>query len=215
MASLDKRLAELITQTCSCPQDSLERQRGLNQLIWEIQQSGKLLRGVGEPDYEDALQQTWLYLCRNLCEATTGDVYDPERASVITWINDYLKWRLKDNRYKWHDMKSLRVQTIMFEDDDCIDPVDHLMAPPSAPPIIDEIFDWLEKEKKILKRIYVRDRPDINCYDLIPRRLPPETAWEDLAVEFGVAVTTISNFYHRECRPRLKEFIVSQGYFEE
>ncbi len=31
-------------------------------------------------------------------EASTGDKYDPNRSSVITWLNAYLKRRLQDGR---------------------------------------------------------------------------------------------------------------------
>ncbi|HEY9859034.1 MAG TPA: hypothetical protein V6D16_05985, partial [Candidatus Obscuribacterales bacterium] len=78
MDEIDQQLRQLVMAACGQPRGSLERQRALNQLIWQIQRSGKLLRGVGVPDYEDALQQTWLYCCRNLCEALTGNAYDPD-----------------------------------------------------------------------------------------------------------------------------------------
>ena len=89
MDTLDKQLCQLVIETCYYPRSSLERQKGLNEIVWRIQQSGKLMSCIGVPDYEDAIQQTWLYFCRNLCEATTGDAYNPERASVITWLNAY------------------------------------------------------------------------------------------------------------------------------
>lgn len=206
------QLRQLVIATCSQPRGSLERQRRLNQLIWHIQRSGKLLRGSGVPNYEDALQQTWLYFCRNLCEAVTADPYDSTKASVITWINAYLKRRLQDNYQAVAEQQAKTLSWQPSDLDDSADPIAQLPARPDVPPILDEIQAWLERDGKQLRRIHVRDRPEINCLVLIQRRLPPETSWEQLAQEFGVAIATLSNFYQRECFPRLLSFGQSQGY---
>lgn len=214
MDELDEQLQQLVRETCSHPRGSLGRQKRLNQLIGKIQQSGKLLRGVGVPDYEDALQQTWLYFCRNLCEAITGDRYNSERASVTTWINAYLKRRLWDMRQEAVRKKAITVVRQVSDEDELLDPIDNLPAQPSPPPMLEEIREWVEQQGSQLRRIYVRDRPDINCQVLILRRLPPETSWEELAKEFNVAIATLSCFYQRECFPRLLNFGKSQGYFD-
>lgn len=208
----ENQLRQLVLATCSQPRGSLERQRRLNQLIWHIQRSGKVLRGAGVPNYEDALQQTWLYFCRNLCEAVTADPYDSTKASVLTWINAYLKRRLQDN---YQTVAAQQARTLSWQPsdaDDISDPIANLPARPDVPPILDEIQAWLEQDSKQLRRVHVRDRPDINCQVLIQRRLPPETSWEQLSQEFGVAIATLSNFYQRECFPRLLSFGQSQGY---
>lgn len=211
---MDEHLDRLIVEICCHPPGSLERQRGLNRLIGQIQKSGKLLRGDGVPDREDALQQTWLYFCRNLCEATTGKAYDSTRASVITWLNAYLERRLQDSRSHTIAKRKLTVEPSLSTTGEYLDPLEQFPAPTQPLPILEEICTWVKQECHTLKRIHVRDRPDINCYSLMLRRLPPETPWEDLATEFSVAIATLSNFYQRECRPRLKAFILSQGYFD-
>ena len=199
---LHNQLRQLVAETCCHPPRSLERQRSLNRLVWRIQQSGKLLRGTGVPGYEDALQQTWLYFCRNLCEAGTTDPYDPERASVTTWINAYLKRRIQDIP------SGGRPQF-----DDVLNPIDNLSARPETPPILEDIRKWVENSSKF-RRIHLRDRPDVNCQVLLLRRLPPETSWEKLAKEFGVPTSTLSNFYQRKCFPLLLEFGKSQGHID-
>jgi hypothetical protein len=210
-----QQLRQLVTETCSHARGSLERQRGLNQIIWKIQQSGKLWRGNSSPSdgYEDALQQSWLYFCRNLCEATTGNAYDSERANVITWLNAYLKCRLQDARQEQAEQKYRAVDRQVSDGEELLDPVDNLPAQPDPPPILQEIREWVAKEGSQLRRIHVRDRPDINCQVLILRRLPPESTWEELSREFGVAIATLSNFYQRECFPKLRNFGKTQGYF--
>ena len=168
---------------------------------------------IGVPDYEDAIQQTWLYFCRNLCEATTGDAYNPERASVITWLNAYLKHRLQDIRIKAAS-NAIAAYTHLSDFDESLDPVNNIPAPPAPPPILSDILEWVELEGSLLRSIHLRDRPDINCQVLIQRRLPPETTWEELAKEFKVGISSLSTFYQRECFPRLLNFGKSQGYLE-
>ncbi|RMG05668.1 MAG: sigma-70 family RNA polymerase sigma factor [Cyanobacteria bacterium J055] len=208
---MDENIDRLIAKTCCCPKGSLERRRRLNQLIGEIQRSGKLLRGAGlaHSDYEDALQQTWLYLCRNLCEPTTGQAYDPNRGCVTTWLNAYLKRRIQDRFQKAAERAKKRMP---YYRDEPLDPVETIAAPPEPPPILDDIKEWVENESRQLRKIHVRNRPDINCYVLILHRLPPERSWEDLSQQFGVGISTLSNFYQRECFPRLLAFGRSQGY---
>ncbi|MDJ0689538.1 MAG: helix-turn-helix domain-containing protein [Xenococcaceae cyanobacterium MO_188.B32] len=46
-------------------------------------------------------------------------------------------------------------------------------------------------------------------------RLPPETSWQELSKEFGISISTLSNFYQRQCMPRLRNFAKSEGYIEE
>ena len=203
---------EHVQKACGYPRGSKERNKQLNEVIWRIQQSGKLWSGEGVHDYEDALQQTWLYFCRNLCEATTGDRYDPQRASVMTWLNAYLKARLYDRRINSYIEKNVKAEPMLSKDGELLDPLDLIQARPDPPPILEDIREWLEKEGSKLRSIHVRDRPDINCQVLIERRLPPETAWKVLAQEFGVAISALSNFYQRECFPRLLNFGKLQGY---
>lgn len=95
MEEFEVSLRQLVVETCQQKIGSLDRQRGLTRIVRSIAKSGKLWK-ENTPDYEDALQQTWLYFCRNLCEATTGDRYDPSRSSVTTWLNAYLRRRLQD-----------------------------------------------------------------------------------------------------------------------
>ncbi|MBD2250122.1 sigma-70 family RNA polymerase sigma factor [Nostoc parmelioides] len=204
-------LTALVKQTCQHPRGSIERQKGLHEIIWRIQQSGKLFRGTGVPDAEEALQKTWLYFCLNLCEATTSEEpYNSSQGSVITWLNAYLRYRLKDIVVP--DQKIIHYSS--DENGEEVDPTDLIPARPEPPPILEEIQEWLKKEAHTLRRIYVTNRPDINCLVLIERRLPPETSWKDLSQEFGVSIATLSGFYQRHCFPRLLNFGISQGYID-
>ncbi len=190
MATLEEQLKQLVTETCQHPPRSLGRQKGLTTIIRLVNRSQKLWK-ESSAYYEDALQQTWLYFCRNLCEATTAKAaYDPERSSIFTWMNSYLKRRLQD-MYIGEKIKPIP------------DPI-----PPEPSTLLDRILEWVEADStKNLRRTHVRDRPDVNAQVLILKRLPPdEASWQSLAQEFDLPISTLSSFYRRRCLPILKQF---------
>ncbi|MFW5763187.1 MAG: sigma factor [Coleofasciculus sp.] len=203
---IDQQLRQLVAQTCQYPRRSLQRRRCLDQLIRAIAQSGKLWR-ENTPDYEEALQLTWLYLCRNI------ENYDPARATVITWLDAYLKQRLKDLFRK-------RCQQLHHESqpppdwENPTDPIENLPdTHPDIPPILAETRQWAESDPEgELSNSHIRGRPDITCQVLILRRLPPETEWRKLEAELNCKVSTLATFYQRHCVPLLRKFGESQGY---
>ena len=89
----EEQLSYLVTQACRYQVGSAQRQKNLTKIIRLI--ANKLWK-ENTPYYQDALQQTWLYFCQNICEGKTGKSYDPNRGSIVTWLNFYLKKRLYD-----------------------------------------------------------------------------------------------------------------------
>ncbi len=215
MDEFEERLRQLVGETCRHRFNSIERQQGLTQIVRMIVKSGKLWQEKA-PFYEDALQQTWLYFCRNLCEAATGDKYDPNRSSVITWLNAYLRRRLQDLHVQKHiqlkQTNALQIDAV----DDMSNIIEALEAPPDIPPILETTRQWIETDPDgELRRTHIQGYPEVNCQFLLLQRLPPETSWEVLAVQFGLSVSTLSSFYRRQCIPRLRKFGESQGYIED
>lgn len=216
MSDLDTELRQLVEEACKHPPGSLPRQKGMTQVIRLV--TGKLW-SENVPYYQDALQQTWIYFCQNLCEATTGDRYNPERSTVTTWLNYYLRRRLQDF---YIDRQKQQVRTVSGKvktsrsgesSAEVVDPIDILPANPDVPPILNEVRAWAEADKTgELRRVHIEGHPQVNCQELILRRLPPETSWKDLSAEFGLTVSTLSSFYQRQCLPRLRKFGESQGY---
>jgi hypothetical protein len=198
---LDQQLRALVQETCACQPGSLQRQRCLDKLIRELLASGQVWRrgNIPEPDFQDLLQKSWIYFCQNLCEATTAHTpYDPDRASVATWFNAYLKKRMLDY---WLTQQPP-------PEPDYWEPV----APPEPPPILEEVLAWLQKEQRALARVHVRDHPEISCDRLIRRRLPPATSYRLLAQEWQIPEATLQGFYQRECLPRLRQAGKDLGY---
>ncbi len=194
MDELEGQLHQLIKEACKAMPGSSDRQKKLTKIIRLIQNSGKIWRD-SSPYYEDALQQTWLHLCRNF------HVFDPERGNVTTWLNVHLQWRLKDY---WSQEQQ---QKAWIQNGEMID----VPAQAEPPPILPTVKQWVEANDE-LRRIHIHGHPEVNCQVLILRRLPPETNWKTLAREFNISVSTLSSFYQRKCLPLLRKFGESQGY---
>ncbi|MBW4520362.1 MAG: sigma-70 family RNA polymerase sigma factor [Scytolyngbya sp. HA4215-MV1] len=215
MSEPDEQLRHLVEEACKHPPGSLLRQRKLTQIIRLT--SSRLWR-ENTAYYQDALQQTWVFFCQNVCEGKTGECYNPSRGSIATWLNYYLKRRLQDFYIAEQKQQVKRADGLVQrsrsgEIGDLIDPVDNLPASPDVPPILDEVKLWAESDPQgSLRQIHIEGHPQVNCQTLILRRLPPETGWKELSQEFGLSVSTLSSFYQRQCLPRLRKFGESQGY---
>ncbi len=211
--TVEREVQQLIEEASQYPKGHFRRQQCLTQVIRLIIRSRKLWQ-ENTPYYGDALQQTWLYFCQNICEATTGGQYDASRGSVITWLDRYLRWRLQDLRTQ-SVQNAQRTITYRVWENDCLeDTVDELPAQPDIPPILEETKNWvIEDPMGLLREVYVQNRPDVTAQMVISRRLPPETPWQIISRELGVSVSTLSSFYQRQCLPLLRQFAEKQGYF--
>ncbi|MGD1899851.1 MAG: sigma-70 family RNA polymerase sigma factor [Phormidesmis sp.] len=206
-------LAPLVQATCAEPVGSPKRQRGLTQIIRAL--NGQLWHTY-DAYYADALQQTWIYFCRNLCEATTGKAYNPEIARLTTWLNAYLKRRLQDFQIAEIKQRATTASStgLRGDGDAPLDPVDRLPAPADIPPWLDQVRAWAEQDVDgSLKAVHISKHASVTAQVLILKRLPPETPWKALSAEYGISVGTLSSFYQRQCLTRLREFGRSQGYF--
>jgi hypothetical protein len=205
MLEPDVQLRQWATDACQCPTGSRQRQRYMTRMIRLI--TPKLWK-ESTPYYGDALQQTWEYFCKHLC-----DRYDASRASVVTWLNTYLKWRLVDWRNQTQTEEKRRYHPRLGDEGELLDPVEQIPAPSSSPPLLDLVEAWIRTDAEgDLRATHMRGKPQINCQVLLLRRLPPETSWADLAEEFGVGIPSLSSFYQRQCVPRLHKFGKTAGY---
>ncbi|MEL6456311.1 MAG: sigma-70 family RNA polymerase sigma factor [Cyanobacteria bacterium J06623_5] len=207
-------MLQLVEETCQQPKGSPARQRGLTKLIRDLTHQ---LWHTYDPYYADALQQTWIYFCRNLCEATTGRAYDPEVAKLTTWLNAYLKRRLQDFQIAENRQRATTISQSSLratgDGDAPLDPIDRLPAPPDIPPWLEQVRYWAEADTDgSLGAIHISKHPHVTARLLILKRLPPETPWKDLSAEYGISVGTLSSFYQRQCLTRLREFGKAQGY---
>ena len=210
MEKLSQSLSQLVKEACKYPPGNKERQKNLTKIIRLVNSQ---LWQENTPYYEDALQETWIYFCRNICDGKPGKVYDSDKAGVVTWLNNYLKWRLKDGYIRTKKQKQQTVSVQVDRNNQIIDPIDNLSAQGDMPTILEELEKWaVEDPQNKLGKIYLENHPQITAQVLILRRLPPETKWSKLAEEYGIAAGTLSSFYQRKCKPLLREFSKSQVY---
>lgn len=211
----EEQLSYLVAEARKYPAGSAERQKNLTKIIRLI--TNKLWK-ENTPYYQDALQQTWLYFCQNICEGNTGKPYDSTRASLVTWLNFYLKQRLLDC-YRNNQKETLTTVSMPVgqlgsgETHQNIYPVETIPANPDVPQLLEEITRWVETDPEgELRRIHIANHPEVTCQVLILRRLPPEASWKTLAAELNLSISTLSSFYQRQCLPRLRKFAEAQGY---
>jgi hypothetical protein len=211
---LEERLHQLVTEACRHRAGSAERQKNLTKIIRLI--AHKLWR-ENTPYYQDALQQTWVYFCQNICERNTGEPYNSSRGSVITWLNYYLRRRLQDFYLEDQERRHRRVSNIanlgLAEPNESIDTLANIPDEPDLPPLLEEVTIWAQTDPDgELSSIHIAKHPEVTCQVLILRRLPPEESWSTLAAEFNLSISTLSSFYQRQCLPRLRKFGESEGY---
>lgn len=210
--TIEAEIRELVAVACQHPVGSLKRQQALTRLIRLIDPQ---LWHDSSPYYADALQLTWIYFCQNLCEAATGERYDPNRATIATWLNYYLKRRLQTFYYEAQKQaqRMVDVGPLLGGNRSDAAMIETIAAPAEVPPILETVRQWAEADVTgELRQTHLVGRSDVNCQVLILRRLPPESSWKTLSDEFGVAIPTLSSFYYRQCLPRLRNFGESEGY---
>jgi hypothetical protein len=205
-------IRQLVEAACSHPPGHPQRQRALTQILRDT--LPKLWRD-SSPYYADALQRTLMFFTENICEAKTGKRYDPDVATIATWLNFYLKKRILDAQLA-AQARSGREFSSYGGDDDSLDPVQQLPAPPDAQAalaMLDRVRRWAETDESgELRSLHIKGYPHITAQLLILRRLPPETQFKDLAEELGAGIPALSSFYQRQCLPRLRNFGQQQGY---
>jgi hypothetical protein len=215
MDAMEERLRQLVEEACRHRAGSAQRQKNLTRIIRLI--TNQLWR-ENTPYYQDALQQTWVYFCQNICEGKTGQPYNPSRSSVVTWLNFYLKQRLKDfyidsQKQEAKIVPSKNWSVGLGETNETTDPIENLAADPDVPMLLEEVKRWVETDPEgELSSIHITNHPEVTARVLILRRLPPETSWKTLAAEFNLSISTLSSFYQRQCLPRLRKFGESEGY---
>ncbi len=199
-------LEQLAIEICQEPPGSPMRQRKLTLMIREL---SKVLWKENSPYYGDALQDTYAFLCRRLC-----DLYDSEKALVKTWLNNHLKWRLFALKQEVSEEAKKRVY-MPASPEDGLDPIANIPAP-EVPEysLLDALRDWVTEDKTgELRSVHMLDRPDINVQSVSLRRPPlsDESSWSQLAVEYRSTIPGLSAFYGRKCLPRLRKFLEDQG----
>lgn len=230
---MDEQLYQLIVQVCQHPLKSPKRRKAMNLLLVEIQR----LPGLGKsshPDYLDALNRTWEWVNRQLCQG-----FNPNKPLIqkrlLQWINSYLYWRIKDLYSPGKSDRSLDAPI----GDSPTEPsfLDLLSTTGFEIPSrsgLDGYIEQIEREqqqvvslkleqyvvedpKKKLQNCHPQTYATCNCQLLSSRVLlknPPDK-FSAIAKEFSINYQTLKSHWERKCLPLLQEIALELGYKSE
>lgn len=224
--AVDELLQDLIDEICRCEDPSPERQKALNRLLAVVQQ----LPGIKyskHPDYLQALNQTWEWVSRKIGE------FEPRSSSVqqslVTWINGYLNWRIRD-LYIPEDRNSISLDRPISNNEGEITTLGDRLPAMTLDLLEAKIVQIQEKQRQrigqrvrqyiqqdpegILKSCHPRKHPDCNCQLLAMRMLlqePPQRI-ADIAREFNINNQTLYSHWKNNCLPLLQEKGRTFGY---
>jgi DNA-directed RNA polymerase specialized sigma24 family protein len=204
----EQQLQELALQAQQHPLGTTVRRIILSKLIDGIYRSGKLCHpykgqfpGVYEQIYQEAVQDLFLYICKNLHK------YDPERASFMTWVNMLLSQRFfkeaipkiigKANEINVESSVLENLEDLAFDDSE--DEDNYIFA-------FKKIRRYIEIDPKgIFKQAHIKKYPKVNFQEIVVKRWSG-ISWKDISEELNIPVATLSNFYQRTLEKFRDEF---------
>ena len=200
---LNQQLQAIALTAQRYPPVSRERQAALRQLVSEILQAGRLCRpqkgrfaGVYEDIYSEARQELLLYICKHI------DRYSPERGTVMAWVNMLMTRRFFREAIP-RVIGKPESKRVTLPD------LENVAAPSMRNSLTDRLKETVEADpENLFKSAHIRNCPHATFQALLKCRLS-EHSWESIAEEFGISVSTASNFYYRcsaRFLPKLKEY---------
>jgi Helix-turn-helix domain of resolvase len=228
---VDEQLKKLIDEVCCYPDPSPERQKALNRLLMVIQQLPGIYKS-GHQDYLEALNQTWEWVSRKICEF---EARSPSlQQSLVIWINGYLKWRIKD-LYIPNSKYTISLDSLTRNNEGDETTLLNILPDRQSATISLDLLDIKiaqiqETERQYLgNRIrqyiqqdeegkltasYPRKNPECNCHLLAMRLLlenPPHKI-ADIARELNISNQTLYSHWKKNCLPLLREIGLNFGY---
>ncbi|MBD2535235.1 helix-turn-helix domain-containing protein [Nostoc flagelliforme FACHB-838] len=227
---MDEQLKKLIDNVCCYPDPSPERQKALNRLLMLIQQLPGIYKS-GHQDYLEALNQTWEWVSRKICEF---EARSPSfQQSLVTWINGYLKWRIKDlyiadsnytisldrltRNNEGDETTLLNILPDRQSESISLDLLDIKIAQIQEVErqcLGQRIWQYIEQDQEgKLKASHPRKNPECHCHLLTMRLLlqqPPHKI-ADIARELNISNQTLYSHWKKNCLPLLKDIGMNFG----
>ena len=172
------------------------RTYALTELVKAIKLSGRLCRPHSSKFsadlysnlYEEALSETFAYICLNI------DSYDPERGNrkFMNWVNfkldkSILKCYANFQKYAKYEVYSFAQ-------------LEQIKQPFKNPDLSQILQEYLtEDPERIFTAAYIRNRPDANFSSIALAKFSG-LSWEEISQQLDIPVPTLSGFYNRWCR---------------
>jgi hypothetical protein len=226
---VDEELQNLIYEVCQYAEQTPERQKALHRLLVAVQKLPGILKSTHQ-DYLLALNKTWEWLCRNICE------FEPRspslQESLVTWVNSYLRFRIKDL------FPPDNPNVISLDQPRSYDDGNQVTLGELLPDAQSMTLDLLEskiaqlQERKLqrisqrvrqeiledkqgkLKACHPRQHPGCHCQIFAERLLLQEPADRiaDIAREFNIKDQTLYAHWKKKCLPLLQDIARNNGY---
>jgi DNA-directed RNA polymerase specialized sigma24 family protein len=213
--SLDQQLKQMAIAAQQQPPKSKARQRALARLVSALQRSKKLARprvgqfqGMYQEIYAEALQRLFAHVCEKI------DSYSPERAEVLQWVNFLLnrQFFIEASRevfpIGFGGVNPKSVKRLTLEDLDRNNPSE--VNPQLVPLPSQQVWQCLEEDPEGLFQQTCIDGYPHATFQLLAIKRLDGYSWQDLAVELGISIPTLSSFYQRclkKFAPRLKAYL--------
>jgi hypothetical protein len=202
----DAQLSELVKAACQHRSGSIGRNREMNKLIMLVQHDRRYFKGYGaNPDhYAEAESRAWFSIVRNI------DKYDAALSSLMTWINNRLRFDLTTVQQEFMKAQSRTSSSSYFDPDtgeagkSLIE--EKLAAPGDGKWVLAQLLRWLAEQQVPLEAVHVRHRPDVNCAVVIKEHLLKGLTFKEMSAQLGIPAPTVSNFWYEKCIPPLREF---------
>ncbi|MBW4635311.1 MAG: sigma-70 family RNA polymerase sigma factor [Iphinoe sp. HA4291-MV1] len=200
---LDSYLLQLACVAQRHPLHSQERQIALTKLIHGIVRSGNLwypsknqFFSSVQDIYNEARQELFLYICQNL------DKYDPERGTVLVWVNVLLERRFFKDAVRKNLTRDYVTKMTITD-------LDNLASPQESKDLTEIVRECIESDPEdIFKNEHVDQCPQATFQALAMQRMSGKS-WKEISAEFEMKVPTVSSFYYRCIKKfslKLKEY---------
>lgn len=217
------KISELLQQVSQHPLESEQRRRAMHRLLIEIYNLPGLLKS-SHPDYLDALNQTWEKVSRDICGEFQPRSQSLEQ-SLVSWINGYLYWRIKDlysansvlisldapiaeNEQQTTLLESLAETGFNTPKLTGLDYYIEQLQEQENQRLSNQIVDYIDQDpQNQLKNCYPRAYPNCHCQLLSQKRLlsEPTKTFEDITEELNIPLKQLTNHWYGRCKPLLQK----------
>lgn len=179
---LNERLKQLAIVAQKHPLLSVERQLALTKLVEKVLHSGKFrypYKGQYYEDvYDDAQQNLLLYICQEI------EKYNPERGTVIAWVNILLFTRFfREAIAKVRDQHVMQLPTI-FD-------LNNLILPEQMPLLSERIREFMEENSEdIFEKEYIENNLEAN-FQVLMKQILSEKSWQEISDKLEIKVSTL------------------------
>lgn len=211
-------LIQLIQEICHNPVESRQRRKAMNKLLLELQYLPGLYKSA-HPDYLDALNKTWIWVNKNICEKFDLNA-DSVETRLLKWINTHLKYRVKDLRYNSHP-KEVALDNITPPTTPTSNDIDSIIADierQEKQDISQKIKDYINNDPdQLLTNCHPKNNSQANCQILSQRLLlkQPPDKMSHLATDLNINNQTLNSHFKRNCLKHLQTIAKQLGYNHE